>query len=332
MHSTKKQIKSFNIFDSIKPFYYLSKCFGTVPFTLTVKNNVISIKTTRKDYLIFVIFNVFHAYLFYFFVRRCFFSNWNNVNFKQYIMMFITLGFSIVFNFINYLLKESTIRIIKALIKIDASLNLLSIEIAYKSQGKIITYFVLICLLIYTTLTGISFYIYVHLSRSSTILLDFPIAFTVILNNIFYTNVISQFVVFLLAVYNRFKILNERLVNMFKINYLNNMLDLSGIVRKISEIHDDLNEIVEMINLRFSIWIMMIIAAVFIYGNIFILLFLKAIIFYDKISLLLTLPRFIWSLNYTLFIVLVVGCGSGTTRIVILLEYGISVSSTILLF
>lgn len=319
MYSTKKQKKSLNIFDSIKPFYYLSKCLGTVPFTVTVKNNVISMKTTREDYLIFAIFIVIHAYLLYFFVQRCFFSNWSNVNFKQHIMLYITLGFTLFFNSINFLLRKSSIKIIKALTKIDDSMNLLNLEVDYKNHSKLITRFVQLSLFIFTSLTGLSFYIYICVSRSSKIMVDFPIAFTVIFNNIFYTNVMSQFIVALLAVYSRFRNLNEKLTDMFKLNYVYNMQDLSVIVKKISEIHDNLTEIVEMINLRFSIWVMMIIAAVFIYGNLFVLMFLQAIIFYDKITLLLSLPRFIWSINYSLFILMVVGSGSATTRMVIII-------------
>lgn len=317
MYSQKKITKSSNTFDAIKPFYNLSKCMGTAPFTITVEKNVISIKITRKDFLTFVSFNILHLFLLYFFVKESlntsfvFESSSDIGNYGQTIMVMATLFSAICFYFINYMFKGKTVEIIKELINIDLQMGEINIEVDHKALSKIITKYIILCFLLILIFTGLTSSIFLFVSiMSNNILIDLAIALILIMNCIFFTNIISQFILSLLSVYVRFKKLNEHFGAIFK----NQNQDLSETVICISQIHDCLIEIVEKINYRFSVWIMMCFAGIFVFSTICVFSFLRALIIFNKKSLLMCLPGFLWSLYFLLFLILVMAIASATTR------------------
>lgn len=321
MYSPKKLIKSSNIFDAIKPFYYLSKTLGTAPFTVTVKDNIIYMKTTRNDYIIYLLFNLFQSYLLYFFTKgnmnsTMFQSSSTISNFGQNIMLTITISSAVFFNFINFLFRGHTMEIINEFVKIDFQMSLLHMEVDYKAQSKIITKFIFVSFLLVLLLTAITGLIYLVKSTSENVFIDLTISLSLILTNIFYANVVSQFIVSIISVYERFKKLNEGFSEMFQVNKLKESQDLSDFVKRIARIHDDLIENVERINYRFSAWIMIIVGSVFILSTISIFTFLRALIIFDLKSLIMALPRFIWSSYFVMFLMMVIAAGSATTRIV----------------
>lgn len=320
MYSQNKLKKSSNTFDPIKPFYYISKCIGTAPFTITAENNIISIKITRKDYLIFVFFNIVHAYFLYFVAKEhldtnlLFDSSSNIGNFGQNIMVMATLSSAIFYNFINYLFKDKTVEIIKALIKIDLQMSFINIEVDHKVLSKIIIKYILLCILLIIIYTGLTSSIFLFVSiLSQNTFMDIAIALILIINNIFFTNILCQFIVSLLSVYVRFKKLNESFGAIFK----NDKQDQSEIVISLSKIHDSLIEIIEKINYRFSAWIMMSFAGIFVFSTICIFSFVRALIIFNKKTLLMCLPGFIWSMYFLMFLVVVIAVASATTRIVL---------------
>lgn len=320
MYSAKKLIKSSNIFDAIKPFYYLSKILGTAPFTVNVENNIVRMETTTTDYLIYLIFNIFHSCLLYYFTvgvtNSSLFQTSSSIsNYGQNIMLMITNTSAVIFNLINFLFKSRTMEIISEFIKIDLQMSLLYIEVDHKAQSKIIKKYIILCFLLVFILTVMTGSIYILTSSSENLLIDLSISLSLILTNIFYANVVSQFIMALLSSYARFKKLNDGFSEIFN-SKSNESQDLSDIVKRISKIHDNLIENVERINYRFAAWIMIIFASVFILSTISIFTFVRALIIFEKKPLIMALPRFIWSSYFIMFLLMVIAAGSATTRIV----------------
>lgn len=319
MYSSKKLSKPSNIYTAIKPFYYLSKVLGTAPFTVTEKNNVISMETTKTDYFHYLFFNVFHSYLLYFFTKgntnSTIFQSASNIsNYGQSIMLTITITSSLFCNLINFLFKEHTMEIIREFMKIDFQMRLLGIEVDHKAQSKIIKKFIFMGFVLVLFLTAITGSIYLCMSTSENLLIDLTISFSLVLTNIFYANVVSQFVVAIISSYERFKKLNQGFTDKFKTNKVKE--DLSEFVKQVSRIHDSLIENIERINYRFSAWIMFIFASVFVLSIFSVFTALRALIFVDKKSFIMALPRFIWSSYFIMFLLVVIATGSATTRIV----------------
>lgn len=321
MYSPKKLIKSSNIFDAVKPFYYLSKIIGTAPFTVTIKDNIVHMETTRNDYLIYLSFNVFQSYLLYFFTKgnmysTMFHSSSNISNLGQSIMLTMTITAAIFFNFINFLFRGKTMEIISEYMKIDFQMSLLHIEVDHKAQSRIIKKVIFVSVILVLLLTGITGSIYLFMSTSENLLIDLSVSLSLVITNVFYANVVSQFIVSILSAYERFKKLNEGFTEIFKMDKLKEAQDLSNFVKRFSRIHDDLIENIERINYRFSAWIMMMFGSVFILSTISIFTFIRTLIVFDSKSLIMALPRFIWSSYFIMFLMMVIATGSATTRIV----------------
>lgn len=325
MYSPKKLIKSSNIFDAVKPFYYFSKILGTAPFTVTVKDNIPHLKTTRIDYIICTSFNVLQLFLLYFFTKQNSNSNMNlsifqalsnTSNLRQNFMLAVTITSTIFFNLINFLFRKHTMEIITEYMKIDFQMSLLHIEVDHKAQSRITIKFIILSFLLVLFLTAITGSIFLFTAASENILFDLSKSFSLTLTNVFYANVVSQFVVSIISAYERFKKLNEGFTEMFKMNKLKEEEDLSHFVKRISRIHDDLIENIERINYRFSAWIMIIFASVFVLSTISIFTFLRALIIFDPKLLIIAVPRFVWSLYFVMFLLMVIATGSATTRIV----------------
>lgn len=314
--STKNNKIKYNIFDAIKPFYYLSKCLGAVPFTINVKNNFLYVKTTFNDYLIYFIFNIVHSYLIFLSLtgqlNSIFFETSSKVaNSLNQMMILSGIVFAMFLNLINFCFKKSTIEILSNFFEIDSDLSQFNLNVNHKAQSKLlikflICYFFLMVLL--SLVTGVFFYMVM-----GNYYLNLLILFVLIMNYLFYTNFLCQFVLSLLSVRERFKKINSGLDDIIKRNYDK---DLSNDIRRLSRIHDSLIEIVTKINFRFSLWAMIIFGALFVYSTITIFSFIRAIIYFESRSYYSCLTRIIWFFNYMIFLVGIIGAGSATTRMV----------------
>lgn len=316
--STKniKKIKS-NIFDAIKPFYYFSKCLGTIPFTINGKNNFLDVKTTFNDYLIYFIFNIVYFYLIFLSLtdqlNSIFFETSSKVaNTLNQMMILSGIVFAMFLNLINFIFKNSTKEILSNFFEIDSYMSRFNLEVNHKAQSKLLIKFLifyLFLMILLSLVTGIFFYMV-----TGNIYLNFMVLFTLILNYLFYANFLCQFVLSLLSVRERFKKINSGLDEIIKRNYDK---DLSHVVRSLSRIHDSLNEIVTKINFRFSLWAMIIFGSLFVFSTISIFSFIRTIIYFESRSYYFCLTRIIWFCNYMIFLVGIIAAGSSTTRMVI---------------
>lgn len=313
--------KLSNFFDVFKSFYYVSKFIGTVPFTITVKNNTIAIKTSYKDYIIFGIFIILYGSILY----MCFSGGLTTdlintssdvANYANKMLVLTSILFAMGMNLINFLLKNRTIQIINDLITVDSTMKFLNLDVDYNSQSKVVNKFLIVCLFLVSCLASSSAIIFNMVSTN--VKRDFTIYTVLLLNNFFYVNVVSQFILLILSVYERFRQLNQNLEDIFKFNQPKyERQDFSEVVRQISKIHDFLIEIVQKINFRFSVWIMITLAAIFVFFTFSIFSVVRAIIIFDRTKFLFSLSRFSWFLYYMLFLVMAISAGSRVTRMVI---------------
>lgn len=320
MSYLKKLKKPSNIFDVFKSFYYISKCLGTAPFTITVESNTISMKTTSKDNLIFVIFNLIYCCIIYLWatekVTTSLFDTSSEVaNYAYQLIILASSLFAIIMNLINFVFKEKTIEIIYGLIEVDSAMKMLNFDVDYKSQSKIVNKFLAVCLFLATCLATTSAIIFYTVSIDP--LRDFVIYIILLLNNFFYVNVVSQFVLILLSVYERFRQLNQGIEEIFKFDQSKyERHDFSEVVKQISGIHNSLIEIVQKINFRFSVWLMITLAVIFVFFTISTYSFVRAIIIFERTKFLFCLARFLWFLYYMLFLLMGISAGSRVTRMV----------------
>lgn len=310
-----KKCKTENIFDVLKPFYYISRIVGAAPFTITKKGHLYEFKTKIIDYIILLLFALLEGYLFYIFVYReklVVKSNSNITNYGSQLMLSSTISLTIFMAVINFIQRKRTIQIIRDLNSVDESMRLLNIEVEHRQQSKylfkyLFTCFILTLIIIIINTILISFI-------SDKIWTHLPTHLTFILSNFFYSIFISQFILSIVSIYIRFKKLNEGFNEIFKLEKNCNDKDLSHIVVHISDVHDRLIEIVQRINIRYSFWTMIILAAVFCLATLSIFSFLRAIIYFELKTFLYCLTRFIWSLYYIAFITLITAAGSRATR------------------
>lgn len=310
-----KNKKIENIFDVLKPFYYISRFVGAAPFTITKKGHLYEFKTKIIDYIILFFFTILEGYLFYicvFYEKLTVNSNSNITNIGSQLMMSSAILVTIFMAVINFIQRKGTVEIVQDLNRVDESMRLLNIELEHKMQSThlvkyIFTCFILTIILIIINTILISFV-------SDKIWTHLPNHLTFILSNLFYSIFISQFILSIVSIYIRFKKLNEGFNEIFKLEKLSNDEDLSHIVVHISNVHDRLIEIVQKINIRYSFWTMIILAAVFCFATLSIFSFLRAIIYFELKTFLYCLTRFIWSMYYIAFITLVTAAGSRATR------------------
>lgn len=312
--------KPSNIFDVFKSFYYGSRCIGTAPFTITVENdNNVVLKTTIKDYIIFFIFNIIFAIVLYAWASGKLSSNLlvtssEVVNYGNQLMVLCSINFSFFNNCINFVLKKRTIGIINDLISVDSSIKKINLDVDYKSQSRIVNKYLLMVITLIVVLSapsGIVFYLV-----SDNILKDFSLYTTLLINNIYYINFVSQFILCLLSVYERFRQLNQGIEEIFKFNKNYEKHDFSDVVKKIATIHDSLIEVVQKINFRFSIWIMISLAAIFVFFTLSAFTFVRSIIIFEKSKFLFSFSTFIWCVYYLSFLVMAIAVGSWTTIMV----------------
>lgn len=315
-----------NIFDAIKPFYYFSKFLGTVPFTITVENSIIDMKTTYNDYLIYVMFNIIHAGLIYMSLigklNSIVFETSSEVaNCLNQAMILSGIVFAVFLNIINLVMKNYTIEIVRDIWEIDSCMRSLRMEVNHRVHSKIITNYLIFgifLMMILATVTELIFY-----KVSGNLNLDMLIMFTLILNYLFIANFLCQFVLPVLSVRERFQKINIGLDDIVNKHYDK---DLSEIIRYVSTIHDNLIEIILKINFRFSLWAMILYGSLFVYSTISIFSFIRSIIIYEPRTFYFCLTRTIWFLNYILFLVGVIAAGSSTTRMVIFMFFLIDIS------
>lgn len=316
--------KYSNLFDTFRSFYYASKFLGTAAFTITVKSDCnIDIRTTLTDYIIFVIFNIIYGFIVYMWsigklTSHIFDTSSDVANYGNQLTIFSSVLFTITMNLITFVFRKRTIEILNDLIKIDFSMKMLNIRVDYKSQSKMVNNYLVACLVIIVVLgVGSSIVFY---KISANMLLDFTIFGTVLLNNLYYVNFISQWILCLLSVYERFRQLNQGLEEIFQFKKLYENQDFSDAVKRIAKIHDSLIEIVQKINYRFSVWIMFIFAVIFVFFTLNTFSFVTSIIMYERSKFLFSIAGFVWFLNNLLFLVMGIAAGSRTTRMVFFLN------------
>lgn len=310
-----KNKKIENIFDVLKPFYYISRFVGAAPFTITKKGHLYEFKTKIIDYIILFLFAILEGYLFYicvFYEKLKVETNSNITNIGSQLMMSSAISVTIFMAVINFIQRKRTVQIIQDLNKVDESMRLLNIELEHKMQSTHVIKYIFTCFI--STITLIIINTILISFVSDKIWTHLPTHLTFILSNIFYSIFISQFILSIVSIYIRFKKLNEGFNEIFKLEKLSNDEDLSHIVVHISNVHDRLIEIVQKINIRYSFWTMIILAAVFCFATLSIFSLLRAIIFFELKTFLYCLTRFIWSLYYIAFITLVTAAGSRATR------------------
>lgn len=310
-----KNKKIENIFDVLKPFYYISRFVGAAPFTITKKGHLYEFKTKIIDYIILFLFAILEGYLFYicvFYEKLKVETNSNITNIGSQLMMSSAISVTIFMAVINFIQRKRTVQIIQDLNRVDESMRLLNIELEHKMQSTHVIKYLFTCFI--STITLIIINTILISFVSDKIWTHLPTHLTFILSNIFYSIFISQFILSIVSIYIRFKKLNEGFNEIFKLEKLSNDEDLSHIVVHISNVHDRLIEIVQKINIRYSFWTMIILAAVFCFATLSIFSLLRAIIFFELKTFLYCLTRFIWSLYYIAFITLVTAAGSRATR------------------
>lgn len=313
---TKKY--SENIFDVLKPIYYISRFVGAAPFTITRKGDSYEFRTKLLDYIILFFFAILEGYLFYicvFHEKLIVKSNSNIQNFGSQLMMSSTIIVTIFMAVINFFQRMKTVEIIQDLNRVDESMRLLNIELEHKLQSTQLTKYLITCFILTVSLVVINTILISFVSDK--IWTHLPTHVTFILSNIFYAIFISQFILSIASIYIRFKKLNEGFNKIFKLHKLSKDEDLSHIVVEISNIHDRLIEIVQKINVRFSLWTMIILAAVFCFVTLSFFSFLRTIFIFELKTFLYCLTRFVWSLYYIAFITLVTAAGSRATREVV---------------
>lgn len=311
----KKKKSKKNIFDVLKPFYYISRFVGAAPFTITKKGHLYDFETKIFDYIILFFFSILEGYLIYIcfaYEKLICDSNSNITNFGSQLMMSATISVSIFMALINFLMKKRTIEILQDLNSVDESMRLLNIELEHEVQSNNLFKYLCTCFISMVILIVIN-----------TILISFvsvkfwthlPMHLTFVLSNIFYAIFISQFILSIVSIYIRFKKLNEGFNEIFKFEKLRKDNDLSHIVVHISNVHERLIEIVQKINIRYSFWTLIILAAVFCFSVLSIFSFFRTIMFFELKTFLYCLTRFIWSIYYLAFITLVTAAGSRATR------------------
>lgn len=309
----KKKKSKKNIFDVLKPFYYISRFVGAAPFTITKKGHLYDFETKIFDYIILFFFSILEGYLIYIcfaYEKLICDSNSNITNFGSQLMMSATISVSIFMALINFLMKKRTIEILQDLNSVDESMRLLNIELEHEVQSNNLFKYLCACFISMVILIVIN-----------TILISFvsvkfwthlPMHLTFVLSNIFYAIFISQFILSIVSIYIRFKKLNEGFNEIFKFKRKDD--DLSHIVVHISNVHERLIEIVQKINIRYSFWTLIILAAVFCFSVLSIFSFFRTIMFFELKTFLYCLTRFIWSIYYLAFITLVIAAGSRATR------------------
>lgn len=306
-----------DIVDVLKPFYNLSRCLGSAPYTLVKKKYSYEVKTTWIDYLLFFSSNIFMGFLSYW----CFGSDLQMhsgseiLNFGTHLFLMFSLSFVIFLNFVNFFLKSKTAKILQELIEVDRSMSLINIDIDHKIQYKNVIRYLICCFSLITILTIVSGYIFSLVSGQFWF--DLAIFVTFITVNIAFAILTSHFILALRAVQDRFKKLNEGISEVFDPKKLNVEEDLSHIVSHMEKIHDRLIEVVQKINVRYSFWIMIIFGIIFVISVLSIYTFLRVVIMYDRKTFLACLLRFIWSLYYCFYLIMIITIGSFTTREVI---------------
>lgn len=326
MYYSRKLKKPSNIFDVFKSFYYISRFLGTVPFTITVErdNNVI-LKTKIKDYIIFGIFNII------FLIIVCLWgfgklstdllnSSSDVENYGNKFMIVSSMCFSITNNLINFIFKKKTIEIINDLISVDSSIKMINLDVDYKSQSRTVNRYLFMS---FSVVIGVAIpSAVVFYQFSNNLFQDFCLYTTLVLNSVYYVNLVSQFVLFLLSVYERFRQLNRGIEEIFKFDQPKyERQDFSEVVKQISGIHNSLIEIVQKINFRFSTWIMIATAVIFAFFTFSAFAFVRAVIIFDKSKFLFSFSVFIWSIYYLSFLVMAIAVGSWTTRMVFIVKY-----------
>lgn len=316
-YSKKLNKSSSNIFDVFKIFYYASRIIGTAPFTIKVEsNNNIVMKSTLIDHLIFAIFNISFGLVFYIWaagklMTNLFVTSSDVTNYGNQLLIPSSIFFALINNLINFVLKKKTIEIITDLIAVDSNMKILNLRVDYKAQTKMVNQYLFLCVFIFIVIASSSAVIYYMVSNN--ILLDLSVYTLLMLNNVFYVNLISQFVLCLLSVYERFRELNYGLEQIFKQYEKHNYSDD---VRRVASIHDCLIEIVQKINFRFSVWIMFSLAFIFVFFTVSTFSIVRSIIVFETKTFLFRLLSFIWCLYYLSFLVMAIGVGSMTTRMV----------------
>lgn len=302
-----KFFKSENVFDSIKPLYYLSRVFAQCPYTIS-KNNVL--KTTLIDiFLLFCNTFIFGILLWYNLTGNIYeIKNFEDLS-KIGIQIGTTIGLIYIFLLciVDFIFTKNAKLILTSLHEIDRDLKTIQIEVNHGRINKICWAFILtifVCLGTFTN--GLAIYFLSFETKTVT----YSLFISLFIVNIIFSIHFLNFLFYVHAIWLRFHYLNKGLIN-------NQFLLEKNKFAKINTfaiIHDKLNDVVEIINFHYSVGIMVGFANTFFFAVINTFSAIRVILNYDYNSFVLTIVYTLLTSYYTVYVISVIFIASKATR------------------
>lgn len=302
-----KFFKSENVFDSIKPLYYLSRLFAQCPYTIS-KNGVLETKSI--DILILVCNTFLFGILLWFnlSVNFCEIKNFEDLP-TMGIQMSVTVGLTYIFllSIGNFFFTKNAKLILTSLDEIDSDMKTIQIEINHGRINKICWYFIITVLFGLGTITNGSA-IYFMTFETNTV--SYTLFLSLYIINIMFSLQFTNYFFYVHAIWVRFFYLNKGLKN----NQFLLQKNKFGKINTFALIHDKLNDFVEIINFHYSVGIMVGCGCTFFFSVINIFTAIRVIFHYDYNSFILTIVYMLLTSYYAVYIFGVIYIGSKTTR------------------
>lgn len=294
-----------NIFDSIKPIYYISRIFGQYPYTISKNGHL---ETKLIDILILAANAFIYGILLWFNLSANLYElkNFDDISFIG-MQMSLTIGliFSFVLCLANFLFTKNARLILTSLHEIDLDLKTIQIEVDHERITKRCWYFILIVFVSLGAITnGISIYILCFITNTESKLL-----LTFFIINVTFSLMVLNFIFYVHAIWVRFHYLNEGLNNQFLL-HKNKFMKIN----KFAVIHDKLNDVVEIINFHYSIGIMVGCGCTFFFTVINIFAAISVTFDYDYNSFFLTIVYMLLTFYYLFYVLCIIFFASKTTR------------------
>lgn len=240
---------SENFFDTIKPIYYISRAMGLFPFTVEKSNNKLIVKTTFFDVLTILIQIIFVSYIIAMNISQNVFEEQSNSdisNVGMHAIMTFTLIVSIFLILINFAFKGTISKIIVRMTTIDNSLNASNVEVNHKKIIRATYIFLIIVGMIFISFYIPTIYLLIFESKVNA---GFIFISNLLEICFIYTAFLLVYIALVNSVWMRFLYINKNLKKSIPRN--------SNEINKIARVHDQLNDVIELINFHFACWMML---------------------------------------------------------------------------